>query len=248
MIPRHSWRGYFKYSAKRWLRHAGLEVSRYVRFAAFEERLLAALQRLGVNLVIDVGANIGQYARRLRATGYKGKIVSFEPLAAAHAELVEQASRDPDWKVAPRLALGERNGEIELKVSANSVSSSTLAMLPAHIAAAPESAPCGIETVRVAKLDDALPPFFHEDEIALLKIDVQGAEDKVIAGAARTLQHVIALQAELSLVPLYEGQALMRDTVELLRSRGYELADMHPAFIDPRDGRVLQLDGLFLRR
>src|SRR4051812_37139292 len=247
MIPQRGLGWPIKSAVKRWLRHAGLEVSGYVRFAAFDERLLAALQRLGVNLVIDVGANTGQYAQRLRAIGYTGRIVSFEPLGAAHAALTEHARGDQDWNVAPRLALGERNGQIELKVSANSVSSSTLAMLPSHIAAAPESAPCAVETVPIMKLDDALAPYVRGDETALLKIDVQGAEDRVIGGAEYTLRRVPAVQAELSLVPLYADQALMDDIVNLLRGRGYELADLHPAFIDPRDGRVLQLDGLFFR-
>ena len=184
---------------------------------------------------------------RLRELGYRGRIVSFEPLAAAHATLSEEARSDPNWNIAPRLALGERNGAVELKISANSVSSSLLAMLPSHLAAAPESAPCAVETVPLATLDDALAPFLGADETALLKIDVQGAEDRVLAGSACTLPRIAAIQAELSLVPLYEGQALMHDIVELLRGRGYELADVQPAFIDPRDGRLLQLDGLFLR-
>ena len=240
-------RGPIKSAAKKWLRHAGLDVSRYVRFAAYDERLFAVLQRLHVNLLIDVGANTGQYAQRLRALGYRGRIVSFEPLAAAHARLTAEARGDPTWNIAPRLALGERDGEIELKVSANSVSSSTLAMLPSHLAAAPESAPCGVERVPLAKLDDALAPFLRGDETALLKIDVQGAEDRVLAGADRTLRCVAAVQAELSLLPLYEGQTLIYGMIELLRQRGYELADMQPAFVDPRTGRLLQVDGLFAR-
>jgi FkbM family methyltransferase len=244
MIPRVA----IKTLAKRFLRHAGLEVSRYVRYATFDERLLAALQRLGVDLVIDVGANTGQYAQRLRATGYRGRIVSFEPLAAAHAELTERARSDEKWSAGPRVAIGDRNGEIELKVAANSVSSSILAMLPSHLAAAPQSALCAVETVPLMKLDDAIAPYLRGDETGLLKIDVQGAEDRVIAGSERTLQRVAAIQAELSLAPLYAGQALIHDMVKALRGFGYELADVHPAFIDPRDGRLLQLDGLFLRR
>lgn len=214
---------------------------------SFDERLRAALETRRVGLVIDVGANTGQYARWLRAIGYEGRIVSFEPLAAPYGGLVENARSDPLWEVGPRAAIGEHEGKLQIHVSRNSVSSSALKMLATHLEAAPQSMVVDEETVDVVTLDSAAGGFLRQGDAAFVKIDVQGMEDKVIAGASHVLSATVGIQVELSLTPLYAGQPLLCDIVAILRRAGFELADLHPEFIDPRDGRVLQVDGLFLR-
>jgi hypothetical protein len=70
----------------------------------------------GVHLVIDVGANSGQYASGLRAAGYAGRIVSFEPLSEPHGRLAAASSRDADWDCR-QLALGRRPGTRTINVS-----------------------------------------------------------------------------------------------------------------------------------
>lgn len=236
-----------KYAIKRWLRRAGLEVSRHAAYASADERLLAVLRRLQIGLVLDIGANEGQYARHIRALGYRGRIVSFEPLERAHSALLEHARRDPLWQVAPRTAIGDRAGTLELHVSHNSVSSSGLKMLSSHVEAAPESAVVAIERVAVATLDEAAAALITGNEPLFVKIDVQGMEDKVIAGGTVVLRKASAAQIELSLAPLYEGQPLMSDIIRIIAGADFALADLHPGFVDPRDGRVLQVDGLFVR-
>ena len=93
---------------------------------------MVALRHSHIDLVIDIGANEGQFAKELRAGGYSGRIVSFEPLSAAHRRLLQESNRDSAWHVHPRCALGDRLGEIELNISGNSVSSSILPMLASH--------------------------------------------------------------------------------------------------------------------
>ena len=73
-------------------------------------RLVALLDHHRINTVFDVGANVGQYGKRLRSSGYKGRIISFEPLTAAHAELSRAAAGDPFWEVAPPMAIGDAEG------------------------------------------------------------------------------------------------------------------------------------------
>src|SRR5690242_19513073 len=102
--------------------------------------MINSLRVHDINLVLDVGANTGQFGQNLRALGYTGHIVSFEPLSGAHRVLVKTASRDKKWSVPQKVAIGGHSGTVEIHVSANSVSSSVLAMLDAHVAAAPESA------------------------------------------------------------------------------------------------------------
>jgi FkbM family methyltransferase len=209
--------------------------------------LIVALRHFNIDLVIDIGANEGQFAKELRAGGYSGRIVSFEPLSSAHSRLLQESNHDSAWHVHPRCALGDRLGEIELNISGNSVSSSILPMLTAHSSAAPESAFLGRESAPLLTLDSVAPPYFEGAYAPFLKIDTQGYEWHVLDGAIATLPKVRGIQMELSLVPLYEGQRLWRECIERLDAEGFVLWALRPEFIDPSTGRTLQLDGLFFR-
>jgi FkbM family methyltransferase len=221
-------------------RKAGVEVSRY---RPFDARVARRLVADGVPLVVDVGANRGQYASRLRQLGYQGRIVSYEPLAAAFEELVAASSEDDAWTCHP-IALGDRHEEAEIHVATNSASSSLLEMAAAHREAAPGVAVSGSESVRVAPLDAVL----DAPETCLLKLDVQGYEDRVLDGAAMTLERAALVECELSLAGLYHGQASARILIDRLNELGFDLVDLDPFFYDPTDGRVLSLDALFERR
>jgi FkbM family methyltransferase len=201
----------------------------------------------GVNLVLDVGANTGQFGKLLRVAGYAGRIVSFEPLSTARKQLAAAVRNDRLWEVAEQMAIGDEETEIELHIAGNSVSSSLLSMLPAHADAAPASVYVGSETVRVRKLDGAAASYLSADAVVFLKIDTQGYEDRVLRGARAVLERATGLQMELSLVPLYEGQRSSEDLLVEMRATGFELWAMSPAFIDPRTGRMLQVDATFFR-
>jgi FkbM family methyltransferase len=234
-----------KQAIKRWLRRAGLEAARYVRFRNFDERLISFLHTHRVDLVLDIGASSGQYGQRLRGLGYRKRIVSFEPLDAPRQRLLAAARRDPLWEVGPRCAIGERNGTVEIHVSRNWESSSVLTMLPAHLAAAPQSEAVGVAQVEMRTIDSCAAEFLRQGEVVFAKMDVQGTEDKVLTGATQILAQAVGLQVELSLTPLYAGQPLLCEMITMLTRAGFDLVDVEPAFIDPRDGRVLQLDGIF---
>ena len=201
--------------------------------------------KLQVDLVLDVGANAGQFARECREADYKGEIISFEPSAAAHASLLRSATHDDLWSVADRMALGAVNGEAEINIAANSFSSSLLPMLDTHLSAAPASRYLHKERVPLRRLDDILSP--GECRI-FLKLDVQGYESQVLAGATQLLAHTVAVQLEMSLLPLYEGEALMSEISTLMTGNGFELWDIEPSFRDPETGRLLQVDGIFTRQ
>src|SRR3954469_6586550 len=116
-------------SAKRALRKLGYDVHHYRPDSSAEARFMRTIEYHQINLVFDVGANIGQFAKTLREDGYAGSIVSFEPVSASWERLVNASSNDPLWEVAPRCAVGAEDGEIEMHVSKNTVSSSVLGML-----------------------------------------------------------------------------------------------------------------------
>ncbi len=199
---------------------------------------------LRIDLVLDVGANTGQFARECRTAGYKGKIISFEPSAAAHASLQRSATHDSLWSVAERMALGSSNGETEINIAANSFSSSLLPMLDTHLSAAPASRYLHKERVPLRRLDDILSP---SDRRIFLKLDVQGYESQVLTGATQLLAHTVAVQLEMSLLPLYEGEVLMSEVSTRMTGNGFELWDIEPSFRDPATGRLLQINGIFTR-
>lgn len=198
----------------------------------------------GINVVLDVGAHVGEYAETIRKLGFGGRIESFEPLARPFRELRARSSRDAQWS-CHRLAVGRAPGMVALHVAANEVSSSALPMLERHVQGAPSSAIVGNEEVRCTTLD-AMAVTTGSDRV-LLKIDVQGFEQEVLLGASRTLDAVRLLEIELSLVPLYDGAPTYTAMVEELAKLGYEAVWFTPGFVDTSSGRLLQMDGIFAR-
>jgi FkbM family methyltransferase len=206
-------------------------------------RILASY---GVTLVLDVGANVGQFGAGLRQAGYSQRIVSFEPLPTAFRELAVAASADGLWE-AVNCALGEATTDLEIHVSANSVSSSLLPMLPRCSAAAPQAAYIASETVPVFRADEVVPHYLRDDDVVFLKLDVQGYESRVLTGAVKVLSRVTVMQLEMSLVPLYEGESLFLDLCWVAESAGFTLFDIAPVFRDSVTGQLLQVDATFVR-
>jgi FkbM family methyltransferase len=226
---------------------AGFDLHRLSPSSIPAFRLLKALDRFEVDLVLDVGANVGQFASELRSVGYRGNLASFEPLSAAHSALSEVAGRDPKWHVHPRVAIGDHDGEIEINIAGNSVSSSVLPMMESHSSAAKGSAYVGVESVPLRRLDSVAPEYLAKFRRPFLKIDTQGFEWQVLDGARETLPRMQGVLCELALVPLYEGGRLWMDMIQRLAAEGFTLWSIQKGFTDPRDGRTLQVDAAFFR-
>ena len=237
-----------KKTIKKLARSLGVDLKRYnvqTSEAAKMQRLLAYHN---IDLVFDVGANIGQYAKLLRELGYSGRIVSFEPLSSAYSQLKAVSKKEPLWEIAPQTAIGNQEGEIVINIAGNSYSSSALPMLDAHLESAPESAYSGSETVKLSRLDTIAKDYIKsETKSIFLKIDVQGLEKQVIEGATAILPLVKGIKLELSLVPLYEGQVLFKEMIDIVEKLGYELYGIEPGFTAEKTGRMLQMDGIFFK-
>jgi FkbM family methyltransferase len=206
------------------------------------------LEAHDANVVLDVGANSGRYAIELRRAGYSGRIVSFEPVDEPFTVLEARAAGDSLWDVLP-FAIGAENGTTTLNVAANAgESSSILPMLSAHIDAAPAASYIGTQSAQIRTLDSLLPEILRPGDRAFLKADVQGYERSVLEGAASTLRdHCVGIQLEMSFVPLYEGGMLYREALDHADSLGFALMGFIPGFVDPRNSRMLQVDGVFFR-
>jgi FkbM family methyltransferase len=209
-------------------------------------QLVKGFDRFGIDLVFDVGANAGQFAQHIRASGFKGHIVSFEPLSDAHRKLCASAAHDPLWSVHERCALGDQDGVTALNIAGNSQSSSILPMTEIHSAAAPGSEYVGKETTPLVKLDSISNRYLVLGQRPFLKIDTQGFEWQILVGAQATLPLIRGVLCELSLVVLYEGQHLWREMIDRLEGIGFTLWGLQPGFMD-QHGRNLQTDAIFFR-
>ena len=229
----------------------GVELQPYIKGIPTQPReedyrRVRLLATRGVDLVLDVGANIGQYALRTRSAGYHGRIVSFEPLSSAYAELSARAAADTAWDCRNQ-ALGSSAGRRELHIAANSYSSSLLDIDDRHLESAPESRYVGTETADVVLLDSIWDEVVRDAERPYLKLDVQGFELEALRGAERSLPKLAGVEPELSLAPLYEGAPTYREVSDHLEAAGFRLAGLQPEFFDPETAELLQAQGIFVR-
>jgi FkbM family methyltransferase len=212
-----------------------------------QRNLGVLLKKRGIDLVLDVGANEGQYARMLRAVGFRGRIVSFEPIAEAHEALSKAAAGDPAWEVAPAMALDRKAGERTLFIHRES----QLTSLLEHTQDVPEHGE-GADVVRMKRvrcetLDGAAAPYLDGARQPFLKLDVQGAERDVLASGGETLARCAGLQIEMSLRPAYKGEPYYLDVLEELRGQGFALAHVMPVTERFAWGEMIQFDAVLFR-
>lgn len=195
-----------------------------------------------VSLVLDVGANIGQYGGRLIEHGYAGRIVSYEPLAAAHATLQAKAAAQPNWQVAPRAAVGASSGEVEINVSAESDMSSILAMTDEAQRLFTSSRAVGRESVPMVTLAGEIAARAVAGERIFVKSDTQGFESAVLDGLGGAIDRVIGLQLELALHPVYQGQPRYLELLQRVEAAGFMPMLVIPGYWSRHHGRMLEFD------
>lgn len=227
------------------LHSLGLDLKRYPSRDIRRRMLL--LKNFEIDTVIDVGANEGGYANELRRHGFKGKIISVEPLPKVFSKLEKRASKDTNWQ-ALNLAVGNENKLTTINIAANSFSSSILNMKPLHLETAPYSQYIGKVEIEMKTLDSLRPEILTGLEIVYLKLDAQGFEEKILKGANSLLQLVKGIQLELSMEGLYEGGTLYLEMIQFLKNKGFDLYSLENGFYDPKTGQLLQADGIFYRR
>jgi FkbM family methyltransferase len=227
-------------------RRLGIDVARYPQ-ETDDFRTVRLLERHRIDVVLDVGAHTGGYAAGLRSQGYRGRIVSFEPVAELHSRLSARAARDRLWTVH-RMALGAAPGAAAINVSGNEGASSSL--LPMHdrcTAVSPATAYVRREEVEVRRLDALWPQLVRPGERVFVKLDVQGFEREVLEGLGGRVADCTGLQLEMSLVPLYEGGVLYRELLDWAEGRGFTLMNLLPGFADRVTGRMYQCDSVLMR-
>jgi FkbM family methyltransferase len=203
------------------------------------------LQEYSFKTIIDIGANEGQFSDRIRLLFPGAFLHAFEPLPGVFHRLQENFRNDPAFR-GYNLGIGDRKGELELVENDYSPSSSFLKMTSSHTS----SFETAVETKKVAVSVERLDDIFAERQIdgpLLIKIDVQGFEDKVLAGGAQTFRKATLVICELSFVELYEGQPLFADLFARFSAMGFAFAGVVEQLRSPATNRILQADGIFIK-
>ena len=211
------------------------------------QHVVTILQLYRINCVLDVGANRGQYARRLRNAGYKGHIVSFEPVAETFARLEAAAAGDPRWSVH-RCALGRAE------------STATMTVVPGTLSSVLEPTAFGVdryqqfldathEEVPVRRLDALLDEVTADvpDRRLYLKLDTQGYDLEAFAGMGDRLADVCAMQSEVAVMPIYDGMPMMEEALAAYTAAGFEITALYPVSRQSRTGRVVEFDCVLVR-
>ena len=236
---------FFQDTVRSFARNQGYEIRRIGSHP--DKRPIDFIRSRNVDLVLDVGANVGQYAENLRKEGYAGWIVSFEPTSTAYEALAARAAGDGRWKTL-NMAVGEAEGTADINVSENSVFSSILPQSSAATTFDTRAAVVHVESVRVARLDDVFADL-PQAKAPFLKIDTQGYERQVLLGASNCLSRFVGVEMELPIIQLYEGTWKFHEAVALMNERGFEISNLIPVNYDHADPvSLVEVECIFYRR
>lgn len=211
------------------VRRTGFDVARFPAPTTLDGHLRQLLGRTATTLVLDVGANHGQFGDVLRdPVGYRGRIESFEPAGAAFEVLTAHTAGDERW-TAHHLALGSIDEVAQLRTFDSTDWNSFHAPDGEHLQRAGRSlVPTGSEEVPVRRLDGLWADLVRPDDVVLLKSDTQGHDLDVLAGAGERLQQVGALLLEASVLTFYVGEPDLATTIERVGEHGFSPSGVFP--------------------
>lgn len=209
-------------------------------------QLRSIFERCAVDLAVDVGANEGQFARGLRGF-YRGDMLSFEPVSAVFERLAAHAAADPRWLACP-VACGSRDTTLRIRVSRETVFSSLLAANGDWSGSfGGQMEVCAEQPVAVRRLDALLDASHPDARRIFLKLDTQGYDMEAFAGLGERLRDVVALQAEVSLIPIYQAMPHWTESLLAFERAGFGVVAMFPVTRDRLTGRVVEFDCCLVR-
>jgi FkbM family methyltransferase len=231
---------------QKFARAFGYSIQRRERQPTADAHLSNLVRASGTDLVLDVGANRGQFARMLRDEGYQGEIHSFEPVAATYGELAATAAGDPAWTVH-QAALGAAPGEAVINVTGASDMSSLLQPNEFGQEKFERFEVARTETVRVDTVDAFLAAQVPDADSRriLLKMDTQGYDLEVFAGARNSWPHIGCLLSELSLIPIYSGMPHYLAALQTYEEAGFAVTGIYPVSRND-DLTVIEMDCMLI--
>jgi FkbM family methyltransferase len=229
-------------------RRLGMFISYYPPPGSYERHLRDYLSQLGINVVLDVGAYIGNYARELRRAGYGGRIISFEPVPASYEQLNASMHRDSLWSGQP-FGLSDENREAIINTHSKGVFNSLLNLREgAERAYSLDPAFRSQTAIQLRRLDAVLPQLIEgvPSPRIFMKLDTQGHDISVVKGASGVLDLIAGLQSELPAVEIYDGMVSMPAALNYYAGCGFVATGFFPVNT-LGDGLSPEFDVLFSR-
>lgn len=203
------------------------------------------LEKLDIKTIIDIGSNRGQFINQISKLLPGRKIYAFEPIKECYDALLINTKKFD--VTAHNTALGNINGESEINVSSNFVSSSILKMEEVHNTQYPDSNYVKKETIKISRLDDVMKQYNVAKNV-LIKIDVQGYEEQVLSGGHDTVESGIAVVIETAIKPMYEGQWMFDQVYQYFTSKGYVFMGFSDQIIMKTTGIPLYADSIYIKK
>ena len=204
------------------------------------------IKALGIQTILDIGANRGGFALTMRALFPAARIIAFEPLPELLPNLHAMAAADPLLTIAA-CGLGESNGTLTFNRLANDAASSFLAPNAVLKSSEPAITASSQLSVPVRRLDDVMAETAHQQPV-FVKLDVQGFEDRVIAGGEHTLRRAPIVLIETSTIPLYDGAPDFARIAEQLAALGFIYGGTLERLVTLPNGRIASEDTIFVKR
>jgi len=230
----------------------GFELIPFSRFPSIEGHIKAIIKHFDINLIIDIGANTGQYASMLRKrVGYRGDIHSFEPVPDVYRQLEKNSSHDTHW-YTHQIALGDQDSEKKIHVTRSSDYSSFLTpndnsrRLRENDTIISKS-----ETVKIKRLDEYLlqtmSDFEPDNHRIYLKLDTQGYDLVAMRGCLGLLKNIKAIQTELSFLPIYIDMPDYIESLQYYRNIGFAPSGFHPVSREPESMQLIEADCILVK-
>jgi FkbM family methyltransferase len=205
------------------------------------DALLREMSPLGVENVIDGGANVGQFGLDLYRHGFAGSIYSYEPISQIFNRLQRTSMKYQKWHTF-NLGLGLRASYETINISGNAgLSSSILEMNESHLINFPSSGTVAKEKIQITNIADQIKILDLNPSNLAIKLDVQGFEYQALLGVGEFLEDIPICFLELSINSLYEGEHDYLEILKFLAHAGHDVVDLFRG-VTAKNGGLLQID------
>lgn len=222
----------------------GYELIKKRKNPSLKSHLQNILKQYEIDLVLDVGANQGQYGQMLRKLGYKGEIISFEPVKSAYEKLKESTKKDNLWKVF-KLGLSDQKGAAQINVFGSSVFSSLLKPNEFGQNSFKKMERSVAEEIDLDTLDNFLNANHIKNKRIFLKMDTQGHDLNVFLGTKNSIANIVGVQSEISFQPIYENMPNYHESLKEYEKAGFMVTGLY-SVSRSSSGAIIEMDCVML--